>query len=118
VNPDFGLRAASAAAADRVSAYSRGPFTVPRKVVTPSAPRVLLASTLIAMPAGVGALLAEWLATGQGLAFHLQRAQQTFGHGGVWSAVVAVTAASVAIYALVGLAVVHARHAPAPVRGT
>jgi ABC-type nitrate/sulfonate/bicarbonate transport system permease component len=121
VNLVFGLRSASPAAADLVLAYGGGPFTVLRKVALPSALPALFVSTRIAVPGAIiGALLAEWLATGKGLGYYMQHAQQTFDYGGVWSAVVVITVASVAVYALVGFveAVVLARYGPEPARGT
>ncbi|WP_076830284.1 ABC transporter permease subunit [Frankia sp. CcI49] len=119
VNLVFGLRSASSAAADLVLAYGGGPFTVLRKVSLPSALPALFVSARISVPSAViGALLAEWLATGKGLGYLMQRSQQTFDYGGVWAATVLITVASVAIYALVGFveAVVLARYGPAPSR--
>lgn len=117
VNLVFGLRSGPAAASDLVIAYGGGPFTVLRKVALPSALPALFVSARISVPGAIiGALLAEWLATGKGLGYYMQRAQQTFDYGGVWAAVVVITVASVAIYAVVGFieAVVLARYGPAP----
>ncbi|WP_018503768.1 ABC transporter permease [Parafrankia discariae] len=119
VNLVFGLRSGPAAAADLVVAYGGGPFTVLRKVALPSALPALFVSARISVPGAIiGALLAEWLATGKGLGYFMQRAQQTFDYGGVWASVVVITAASVAVYALLGLAeaVVLARYGPDPAR--
>ncbi|MEX5707320.1 ABC transporter permease subunit [Parafrankia sp. FMc6] len=119
VNLVFGLRSGPAAAADLVVAYGGGPFTVLRKVALPSSLPALFVSARISVPGAIiGALLAEWLATGKGLGYFMQRAQQTFDYGGVWASVVVITAASVAVYALVGLAeaVVLARYGPDPAR--
>jgi len=119
VNLVFGLRSAPAAAADLVVAYGGGPFTVLRKVALPSALPALFVSARISVPGAIiGALLAEWLATGKGLGYYMQHAQQTFDYGGVWASVVVITAASVAIYALVGFieAIVLARYGPAQAR--
>jgi ABC-type nitrate/sulfonate/bicarbonate transport system permease component len=116
VNLVAGMRSAPVAATDLVFAYGGGPFTVLRKVALPSALPAFFASARIAVPGAViGALLAEWLATGKGLGYLMQNAQQTFDYGGVWAAVVVVTAASVAIYAVVGCVemLVLARYHPA-----
>jgi ABC-type nitrate/sulfonate/bicarbonate transport system permease component len=110
-----GLRSAPTAAVDLVLACGGGPFTVLRTVSLPSALPALFASARIAVPgAVVGALFAEWLATGTGLGYLMQSAQQTFDYGGVWAAAVVSTAASIAIYTLVGFAgaVVLARYGP------
>ncbi|MCK9900024.1 ABC transporter permease [Parafrankia colletiae] len=119
VNLVVGLRSAPAAAADLVIAHGGGPFTVLRRVALPSALPALFVSARTSVPgAVVGALLAEWLATSAGLGHLMQRAQQTFDYGGVWASVVVIIAASVVIYAVVGLleAIVLVRYGPAPSR--
>jgi ABC-type nitrate/sulfonate/bicarbonate transport system permease component len=120
VNLVFGLRSGPPAAADLVRAYGGGPATVLRKVALPSALPALFVSARIAVPGAViGALLAEWLATGEGLGYYMQRAQQTFNYGGVWASVVVITVASIALYAVVGFieAIVLARYGPNSGRG-
>ncbi len=120
VNLVFGLRSGPSAAADLVLAYGGGPATVLRKVALPSALPALFVSARIAVPGAViGALLAEWLATGEGLGYYMQRAQQTFNYGGVWASVVVITVASIALYAVVGFveAIVLARYGPNSGRG-
>ncbi len=120
VNLVFGLRSGPSAAADLVLAYGGGAATVLRKVALPSALPALFVSARIAVPGAViGALLAEWLATGEGLGYYMQRAQQTFDYGGVWASVVVITVASIALYAVVGFleAIVLARYGPSSGRG-
>ncbi|MBX6387964.1 MAG: ABC transporter permease subunit [Frankia sp.] len=120
VNLVFGLRSTPQAAADLVLAYGGGPLTVLRKVAMPSALPALFVSARIAVPGAIiGALLAEWLATGKGLGYYMQHAQQVSNYNGVWAAVVVITAVSVVIYALVSAieTVVLARYGPAPARG-
>jgi ABC-type nitrate/sulfonate/bicarbonate transport system permease component len=120
INLVFGLRSAPPAAFDLVLAYGGGPFTVLRKVALPSALPALFVSARIAVPGAIiGALLAEWLATGKGLGYYMQRAQQTFDYGGVWASVIVITVVSLAIYAVVGFveAIVLARYGPTPARG-
>jgi ABC-type nitrate/sulfonate/bicarbonate transport system permease component len=64
----LGLRPASRQSADLARAYGGGTWTVARKVMLPSSLPALFASARIAVPgAVVGAMLTEWLATGQGL---------------------------------------------------
>ena len=67
VTMTFGLRSASRQSADLVRAYGGGTWTVARKVMLPSSLPALFASARIAVPGAViGAMLAEWLATGVG----------------------------------------------------
>lgn len=52
----------------------------------------------------MGALLAEWLATGDGIGFLMLRASTTANYDRLWSAVVLVTAVSLLAYALAAAA--------------
>lgn len=119
VNLVFGLRSAPRAATDLVAAYGGGSFTTLRKVQLPSALPAFFAAARIAVPGAlVGALLAEWLATGKGAGYLMLQARSTSDYDVIWASVVVVTVASVAIYALVGFveAVVLARYGPDPAR--
>lgn len=119
VNLIFGLRSAPAAATDLVTAYGAGPLTALRKVAIPSALPAFFASARIAVPGSIiGALLAEWLATGKGLGWTMLQAGVTFDYSAVWASVVIITTVSVIGYAVVGIieTAVLARFGPAPVR--
>lgn len=120
VNLIFGLRSAPRATRDLCLAYGGGPLTVLRKVAIPSALPAFFASARIAVPGAIiGALLAEWLATGKGLGYLMLQAGTTFDYNVVWAAAVVITAVSVVVYALVGIVetAVLARFGPAPARG-
>ncbi|MBW8485652.1 ABC transporter permease [Actinomadura parmotrematis] len=111
----FGLRSASPQAADLVRAYGGSSWTTMRKVMVPSALPALFAAARIAAPGSlIGALLAEWLATGKGLGYAMLTDGSTFKYDDLWASVVAVTLASLAVYALIGVleALVLARFAP------
>ncbi|MFC0041744.1 ABC transporter permease [Actinomadura rayongensis] len=115
VNVVFGLRSASAQAADLVRAYGGSSWTTMRKVLVPSALPAFFASARISVPGSlIGALLAEWLATGKGLGYAMLTAGSSFRYDELWASVVAVTLASLAAYGLVGVAeaAVLARYAP------
>jgi ABC-type nitrate/sulfonate/bicarbonate transport system permease component len=59
----------------------------------------LVLSLRIAAPGAlVGALLAEWLATGNGLGLEMVRGQASFDYGSVWAATFLVTIAGMALY--------------------
>ena len=104
VNITLGLRAAPRYAADLVAAYGGSDVTILRKVRLPFAMSWLFASMRIAVPGAViGALLAEWLATGKGLGYQMLKAQSSFDYTGVWAAVAVLTFTSLVLYALVGL---------------
>jgi ABC-type nitrate/sulfonate/bicarbonate transport system permease component len=119
VNIVFGLRSAPRQSRDLVLAYGGSPWTVMRKVALPSALPALFASARISVPGAlIGALLAEWLATGQGIGSGMLTAIAGFRYGEMWASVVLVTGSSILLYALVGVleSIVLARFGMAPGR--
>jgi ABC-type nitrate/sulfonate/bicarbonate transport system permease component len=99
VTMTFGLRSASRQAADLCIAYGAGTPTVVRKVMLPSALPALFASARIGVPGAViGAMLAEWLATGQGLGYAMLQDANTFDYTHLWASVASLTAVSVLLY--------------------
>ncbi|MEV0346587.1 ABC transporter permease subunit [Nonomuraea sp. NPDC050680] len=104
VNVAFGLRSASPQATDLIMAYGGGRLTVLRKVAVPTAMPSVFASARISVPASIiGALIAEWLATGQGIGAGILRAIGGFRYDEVWADIVVVTAVSILAYAVVGV---------------
>jgi ABC-type nitrate/sulfonate/bicarbonate transport system permease component len=104
VNVTFGLRSASRQATDLVRAYGGTRWTVLRKVAVPSALPALFASARISVPGAlIGALVAEWLATGKGIGGAILNAIGAFDYGQVWADIVVLTGASLILYTLVGL---------------
>lgn len=121
VNIVHGMRATPAARLDLMSAYGASRLSILGKVQLPSALPSVFASLRINVPAAViGALLAEWLATGKGSGQEMLTVQNTFDYGELWSAVVVVTLVSVLAYSLVASveAAVLARYAPHTVAPT
>jgi ABC-type nitrate/sulfonate/bicarbonate transport system permease component len=103
VNVTLALRATPAEAIDLCRAYGASPAATLRKVQLPVALPALFASLRIAAPlALVGALLAEWLATGEGLGNLMLLDMSTFKIDQLWSAVVLVTAYSLILYSAIG----------------
>lgn len=103
VTVGFGLRSTSRQAADLVRAYGGNGLDVTRKVMLPSALPAIFASARVAVPgAFVGALLAEYLATGKGLGYLMLYDVERFNGDRLWSSVVVITAMSVLIYYVVG----------------
>jgi ABC-type nitrate/sulfonate/bicarbonate transport system permease component len=85
-------------------AYNASSWTTLFKLRLPSALPSLFSSARIAAPgAMLGAVLAEWLATGQGLGYLMLEASTTSEFSQLWSGVVLITASSAVIYAVVGL---------------
>jgi ABC-type nitrate/sulfonate/bicarbonate transport system permease component len=102
VNVTLALRATPQASTDLCHAYGAGAFTTLRKVQFPSALPAVFASLRIAAPlALVGALLAEWLATGKGLGYLMLQSQTLSNYPLVWTSVATVTAYSFLLYTFV-----------------
>ncbi|WP_433433724.1 ABC transporter permease [Nonomuraea sp. CA-141351] len=104
VNIAFGLRSASPQATDLIMAYGGTRMTVLRKVAMPTAMPSVFASARISVPASIiGALIAEWLATGRGIGAEILRAIGGFRYDEVWADIVVVTTVSILAYAVVGV---------------
>ena len=104
VNIVSGLRSASPQAADLVRAYGGSTWTTMRKVMIPSAlPSFFTAARISAPAAIVGALLAEWLATGKGIGYQMLLDVTTFESDDLWASVVVVTLASLLIYSTINV---------------
>jgi ABC-type nitrate/sulfonate/bicarbonate transport system permease component len=115
VNIMYGLRSCSRSAIDLMTSYGATKVTTLRKVLIPSALPSIFASLRINVPAAIiGALLAEWLATGKGSGDEMLTVVNTFDYGELWATVVLVTAVSMVLYSLVSAveAAVLARYAP------
>jgi ABC-type nitrate/sulfonate/bicarbonate transport system permease component len=102
VNVVFGLRSTPSNAFDLFHAYGANELTVLRKVQFPYALPAIFASARIAAPGALlGAILAEWLATGQGLGDLMVTSSSTANYSMLWAAVVLITAVSILVYNIV-----------------
>jgi len=102
VNIMFGLRSTSRSSHDLMAVYGASRFSTLRKVQIPSAVPSIFAALRINVPAAIiGALLAEWLATGKGSGNEMLEVINTFDYGELWSAVVLVTLVSIIAYSVV-----------------
>jgi ABC-type nitrate/sulfonate/bicarbonate transport system permease component len=105
VNMIVALRGTPRESLDLCRAYGASAPATLRKVQIPSALPSLFASLRIAAPLSlVGALLAEWLATGQGLGYGLLNASAVADYNGLWARVVLITLYSTVLYQLIGVA--------------
>ena len=99
----FGLRSTPQQAADLVRAFGGDGWAVARKVMVPSALPAVFAAARVAVPGAlVGAMLAEWLATGKGIGYLMLSDTQNFDYDQLWSSVTVLTGVSVALYYTVG----------------
>ena len=99
VNVAQGLRSAPAATYDLFSAYGASDWEVLHKARLPYALPSIFASARIAAPGALlGAVLAEWLSTGQGLGDLMVTSSSTANYSMLWSSVVAITVVSVLVY--------------------
>jgi ABC-type nitrate/sulfonate/bicarbonate transport system permease component len=119
VNVTQALKSVPTHTIDLVTAYGGTPRMALTKVQFPAAFPALFASMRIAAPlAIIGALLAEWLATGNGLGYMMLQSMSMFEIDQLWSCVAIITFASVVLYGIISSIenVVLARYAPG--RGT
>ena len=115
VNVTLALRSTPQDSVDVLRAYGASPFTTLRKVQIPHALPALFASLRVAAPlALVGAMLAEWLATGEGIGSNIFRGGAVSDYASVWTRVVLVTLYSIVLYQVIGVIEgrVLARYAP------
>lgn len=100
-----GLRDAQERYGDLVKAYRGSTGALLRTAVIPGAVPSIMASARIAVPAAAtGAMIGEWLATGDGLGGYISRSVGSFGYDIVWSGAVLVTVFSMLAYTVVSLA--------------
>jgi ABC-type nitrate/sulfonate/bicarbonate transport system permease component len=104
VNIAFGLRSASPMITDVITVYGGTAFTALRKVALPSSLGSFFAAVKISVPGAVtGALLAEWLATGQGLGGAIVAAVAQSKNFEVWASVVVITVVTLLLYGIAQL---------------
>lgn len=102
VNIVFGLRGASEQMLDVVRVYGGGTTKELVKVAIPAALPSFFAAIRISVPGAVtGALLAEWLSTGDGIGGAIQEFIPQVQFNAVWASVVVVTFVSIILYAIV-----------------
>ncbi|GIM94668.1 ABC transporter permease [Paractinoplanes toevensis] len=115
VNVSLALRAVPGSSMDLMRAYGASPYATLLRVQLPGALPALFAAMRVAAPlALVGALLAEWLATGKGLGYLMLASVTTFELDRMWTGVTIVTVASILLYTLISVIeqLTLARYAP------
>lgn len=97
----FGLRSSSRQMHDVVQVYGGTERDVLFRVSFPSALPSLFAAIRISVPGAItGALIAEWLATGQGIGYAVVSAAGQSKNNEVWALVIVVTVVSLLLYTL------------------
>jgi ABC-type nitrate/sulfonate/bicarbonate transport system permease component len=104
VNIVFGLRSATEAMLDVAKVYGANKLAALRYVAFPASLPSFFAAVKISVPGAItGALLVEWLATGQGIGYAIISAVGRAKTTEVWTYVVVITLVSILLYNLVGL---------------
>lgn len=99
-----GLRSTPVAAQDLVAVYGGRRAAHLRLVALPHALPDLLAAAKLSVPGClVGALVAEWLATGDGIGGAILSSIAAFGYSRIWASIAALTLVSVLAYTVVGV---------------
>ncbi|SDT69123.1 ABC transporter permease [Actinoplanes derwentensis] len=115
VNVSLALRSVPSVSLDLMRAYGASPYATLLRVQLPGSLPSLFAALRVAAPlALVGALLAEWLATGKGLGYLMLASVTTFELDRMWTGVTIVTVASIGLYTLISVIeqLTLARYAP------
>lgn len=100
----FGLSQASQESLDLVRVYGGGNFAALRKVAIPGALPSLFAAARVSVPGAVtGALLAEWLSTGQGIGGMVVKFNASARFNELWASVAVITVITLLLYNLVQL---------------
>ena len=104
VNVTAGLRSVPASSRELFAAYGAHELEVLRRLQLPYAlPSLFTAARIAAPGALLGAILAEWLATGQGLGYLMIDASNTSEYAVLWATIVIITLASVLVYNVVSV---------------
>ncbi|WP_328391917.1 ABC transporter permease [Nocardia sp. NBC_00416] len=99
-----GIRSTPRADIDMITAFGGSTLSTFFKVSLPHAVPTWFAAARVAVTTSVvGALLAEWLATGDGLGGQMLRAANEFQFDRLWASVVVLTVVCVAIYQIVAV---------------
>lgn len=99
VNISFGLKSTSAQMNDLVEVYGGGDWAKLRKVAMPSSLPAFFAAVRISVPGAItGALLAEWLATGQGIGGSIAGYVPQAQFSALWASVMVVAMAALVLY--------------------
>lgn len=102
VNVGTGLRSAPHDLLDVISVFGGGTLARTLKVRLHVALPLFFAAARLAVPTAiVGALLAEWFGTGEGLGAVFAQAISLFEYNQIWTAVVLITALGMVAYAVV-----------------
>lgn len=100
----FGLRSVTPQIRDVVTVYGGSTWDILRKVAAPSALPSFFSAVRISVPgAFTGALLAQWLATGEGIGYAVVSAVSRSQNTRVWALVVVITLISLVLYMLAQL---------------
>ena len=101
----FGLSRASKESLDLVHVYGGGRATQLRKVNVPGALPSLFAAARVSVPGAVtGALLAEWLSTGQGIGGMIVKFTASARFDELWASVALITIVTLLLYNIVQVA--------------
>lgn len=104
INLVYGLRAVNPQHVELVHAYGGTAWTVLRKISIPSAMPALFASARLAVPLAVtGAMIGEWLATGEGLGGSISRAAGAFDFNQMWASAVTIAVMTMLAYSFVSI---------------
>lgn len=100
----FGLREAQNRHGDLIHAFGGNKGQLLLKVALPGALPALFASARISVPAAVtGAMIGEWLATGDGLGGFISRSAGAFGYDAMYASAAVIAAVTMLFYTVISI---------------
>lgn len=100
----FGLRQAQVRHGDLIHAFRGNTWQLLVKVALPGSLPALFASARISVPAAVtGAMIGEWLATGDGLGGFISRSAGAFGYDAMYASAAVIAAVTMLFYTVVSI---------------
>lgn len=100
----YGLRNVSGEHADVIRAFGGNSLTLLLKVSIPGSIPSLFASARVSIPSAVvGAMIAEWLSTGEGLGGSISKAVAAFSYSRMWASAVTIALVTMLAYSVMSI---------------
>lgn len=100
----YGLRNVSGEHRDVIRAFGGNALTLLLKVSLPGSIPSLFASARVSIPSAVvGAMIAEWLSTGEGLGGSISKAVAAFSYSRMWASAVTIALVTMVAYSVMSI---------------
>ena len=100
----FGLRNISSRNTDMVRAFGGNSWALLTKVSLPGSIPSLMASAKVSIPSAVvGAMIAEWLSTGEGLGGSISKSVAAFSYAQMWASAITIALVTMIAYSVMSI---------------